>query len=52
MTLDEVRERMRNVLSLIDITRFPILENPETMIFAAATVSTALKIELVITPSI
>lgn len=39
MTLDEVRERMRNVLSLTDVTRFPIPKNPNSVIFVAATVS-------------
>jgi hypothetical protein len=39
MTLDEVRERMRNVLSLTDVTRFPIPKNPDAVIFVAATVS-------------
>lgn len=40
MTLEEVRERMRNVLSLTDVTRFPIPKNPNAVIFVAATVST------------
>ncbi|KAK4550912.1 hypothetical protein RGQ29_032688 [Quercus rubra] len=40
MTLEEVRERMRNVLSLTDVTRFPIPKNPDAVIFVAATVST------------
>lgn len=39
MTLEEVRERMRNVLSLTDVTRFPIPKNPESVILVAATVS-------------
>lgn len=39
MTLEEVRERMRNVLSLTDVTRFPIPKNPSSVIFVAATVS-------------
>lgn len=39
MTLDEVRERMRNVLSLTDVTGFPIPKNPNAVIFVAATVS-------------
>ncbi|XP_061346422.1 uncharacterized protein LOC133292057 isoform X2 [Gastrolobium bilobum] len=37
MTLEEVRERMRNVLSLTDVTRFPIPQNPNAVIFVAAT---------------
>ncbi|KAI4363997.1 hypothetical protein MLD38_020145 [Melastoma candidum] len=37
MTLEEVRERMRNVLSLTDVTCFPIPKNPSTVIFVAAT---------------
>lgn len=43
MTLEEVRERMRNVLSLTDVTRFPIPKNPKAVIFVAATVSTAME---------
>lgn len=39
MTLEEVRERMRNVLSLTDVTRFPIPKNPDAVIFVSATVS-------------
>lgn len=39
MTLEEVRERMRNVLSLTDVTRFPIPKNPNAVILVAATVS-------------
>jgi hypothetical protein len=39
MTLEEVRQRMRNVLSLTDVTRFPIPKNPNAVIFVAATVS-------------
>ncbi|XP_068642478.1 uncharacterized protein [Aristolochia californica] len=37
MTLEEVRERMRSVLSLTDVTRFPIPKNPEAVILVAAT---------------
>ncbi|KAK3008470.1 hypothetical protein RJ639_015277 [Escallonia herrerae] len=37
MTLEEVRERMRHVLSLTDVTRFPIPKNPNAVIFVAAT---------------
>lgn len=37
MTLEEVRERMRDVLSLTDVTRFPIPKNPDAVIFVAAT---------------
>ncbi|KAK1367461.1 hypothetical protein POM88_043022 [Heracleum sosnowskyi] len=37
MTLEEVRERMRTVLSLTDVTRFPIPKNPDSVIFVAAT---------------
>lgn len=39
MTLEEVKERMRNVLSLTDVTRFPIPKDPNAVIFVAATVS-------------
>lgn len=38
-TIEEVRERMRNVLSLTDVTQFPIPKNPDAVIFVAATVS-------------
>lgn len=38
-TIEEVRERMRNVLSLTDVTQFPIPKNPDSVIFVAATVS-------------
>ncbi|GFY93624.1 hypothetical protein Acr_09g0000700 [Actinidia rufa] len=37
ITLEEVRERMRNVLSLTDVTRFPIPKNSNAVIFVAAT---------------
>ncbi|XP_047334656.1 protein ABHD18 [Impatiens glandulifera] len=37
ITLEEVRERMRNVLSLTDVTRFPIPKNPDAVILVAAT---------------
>ncbi|XP_074306977.1 uncharacterized protein LOC141642166 [Silene latifolia] len=37
MTLEEVRERLRDVLSLTDVTRFPIPKNPDAVIFVAAT---------------
>lgn len=37
MSLEEARERMRNVLSLTDVTRFPIPKNPNSVIFVAAT---------------
>ncbi|KAL5983294.1 hypothetical protein ACLOJK_017378 [Asimina triloba] len=37
MTLEEVRERMRSVLSLTDVTRFPVPKNPQAVIFVAAT---------------
>eukprot|EP00268_Persea_americana_P043580 TRINITY_DN43869_c1_g2_i3.p1 TRINITY_DN43869_c1_g2~~TRINITY_DN43869_c1_g2_i3.p1 ORF type:complete len:317 (-),score=52.23 TRINITY_DN43869_c1_g2_i3:624-1574(-) len=38
MTLEQVRERMRSVLSLTDVTRFPVPKNPAAVIFVAATV--------------
>ncbi|XP_012857478.1 PREDICTED: uncharacterized protein C4orf29 homolog isoform X2 [Erythranthe guttata] len=38
-TIEQVTERMRNVLSLTDVTRFPIPKNPNAAIFVAATVS-------------
>ncbi|GAA0171451.1 hypothetical protein LIER_25477 [Lithospermum erythrorhizon] len=37
LTLEEVRERMRNVLSLTDVTRFPVPKKPDSVIFVAAT---------------
>ncbi|KAM7263826.1 hypothetical protein ACFE04_001509 [Oxalis oulophora] len=37
MTLEEVRERMRTVLSHTDVTCFPIPKNPKAVIFVAAT---------------
>ncbi|XP_078443198.1 alpha/beta hydrolase family protein [Wolffia australiana] len=37
MTLEQVRERMRSVLSLTDVTRFPVPKNPQSVIFVAAT---------------
>ncbi|KAK6945343.1 Alpha/beta hydrolase domain-containing protein 18 [Dillenia turbinata] len=37
LTLEEVRERMRTVLSLTDVTRFPIPKNPQAVILVAAT---------------
>lgn len=40
MTLDQVQERMRHVLSLTDVTRFPVPKNPNACILVAATVST------------
>lgn len=36
-SLEEVTERMRTVLSLTDVTRFPIPKNPQAVIFVAAT---------------
>lgn len=37
MSLEEALERMRNVLSLTDVTRFPVPKNPNSVIFVAAT---------------
>ncbi|GAB2221548.1 hypothetical protein Drorol1_Dr00012732 [Drosera rotundifolia] len=37
LTLEEVQERLRSVLSLTDVTRFPIPKNPQAVIFVAAT---------------
>ncbi|KAK9123041.1 hypothetical protein Sjap_012643 [Stephania japonica] len=37
MTLEEVRERMRSVLSLTDVTRFPVPKNPNAVILVSAT---------------
>ncbi|XP_072962932.1 uncharacterized protein [Typha angustifolia] len=37
MTLEQVEERLRSVLSLTDVTRFPIPKNPQAVIFVSAT---------------
>lgn len=37
LTIEEVRDRMRNVLSLTDVTRFPVPKNPKAVILVAAT---------------
>ncbi|GJS58822.1 protein ABHD18 [Tanacetum coccineum] len=37
MTLDQVQERMRHVLSLTDVTRFPVPKAPNAVILVAAT---------------
>lgn len=39
MTLEKTMERMRTILSLTDVTKFPIPKNPKAVIFVAATVS-------------
>lgn len=46
LTLEDVRERMREVLSLTDVTRFPIPKNPNAVIFVGATVSHLLSCSL------
>lgn len=38
MTLEQVRERLRSVLSLTDVTQFPVPKNPHAVIFVSATV--------------
>ncbi|KAJ7563659.1 hypothetical protein O6H91_03G119300 [Diphasiastrum complanatum] len=38
MTLEEVRSRMRTILSLTDVTKFPIPKRPDAAILVAATV--------------
>lgn len=38
MTREQVYERMRTVLSLTDVTQFPVPLNPQSVIFVAATV--------------
>lgn len=40
MSMEEVREQMRRVLSLTDVTRFGIPKNPQSVIVVAATVTT------------
>jgi hypothetical protein len=42
ITIEQVRDRLRSVLSLTDVTRFPIPNNPQAVIFVGATVSIAL----------
>ncbi|KAH6558415.1 hypothetical protein KP509_1Z065600 [Ceratopteris richardii] len=37
MTLEQVRERMRAVLGLTDVTKFPVPNKPEAVIFVSAT---------------
>lgn len=39
ITIEQVRERLRSVLSLTDVTRFPVPKNPQAVIFVGATVS-------------
>ncbi|KAG6516827.1 hypothetical protein ZIOFF_027307 [Zingiber officinale] len=37
MTLEQAKQRLRSVLSLTDVTRFPVPKNPKAVIFVAAT---------------
>jgi hypothetical protein len=39
MSLEQAVERMRTVLSLTDVTKFPLPKDPKAVIFVAATVS-------------
>lgn len=39
MTREQVVERLRTVLSLTDVTQFPVPQNPKSVIFVSATVS-------------
>lgn len=39
VTLEQVKEKLRSVLSLTDVTKFPVPKNPNAVIFVAATVS-------------
>ena len=41
MNLEQVQERMRTVLGLTDVTKFPIPKNPSAVIFVSATVSSS-----------
>jgi hypothetical protein len=43
ITIEQVRDRLRSVLSLTDVTRFPVPKNPQAVIFVGATVSDALR---------
>jgi len=37
ITIDQVKDRLRSVLSLTDVTRFPLPKNPQAVIFVGAT---------------
>jgi pimeloyl-ACP methyl ester carboxylesterase len=37
ITIEQVRDRLRSVLSLTDVTRFPVPKNPQAVIFVGAT---------------
>ncbi|CAN6237438.1 unnamed protein product [Urochloa humidicola] len=37
VTIEQVRDRLRSVLSLTDVTRFPVPKNPQAVIFVGAT---------------
>nr|TKW37468.1 hypothetical protein SEVIR_1G036275v2 [Setaria viridis] len=37
VTIEEVIDRLRSVLSLTEVTRFPVPKNPQTVIFVGAT---------------
>ena len=39
MTREQVVERLRTVLSLTDVTQFPVPQNPKSVIFVSATVT-------------
>lgn len=41
ITIEQVRDKLRSVLSLTDVTRFPVPKNPQAVIFVGATVSVA-----------
>lgn len=39
ISIEQVKDRLRSVLSLTDVTRFPLPKNPQAVIFVGATVS-------------
>lgn len=44
ITIEQVKDRLRSVLSLTDVTQFPVPKNPQAVIFVSATVSATLPI--------
>jgi hypothetical protein len=44
ITIEQVKDRLRSVLSLTDVTRFPLPKNPQAVIFVGATVSATLPV--------
>jgi hypothetical protein len=46
MTREQVVERLRTVLSLTDVTQFPVPQNPKSVIFVSATVTLFLALHM------